>query len=257
MGKYLKLFETHSQYTTFTQTQDFILPNVSYCLDQTDVVHYNPFVPPVLPLMVTYNVEDASSPTQLYFYYEEQGEPSALGVDMFDKVEIDGTEVSVSSLDADEGAYQFSTGEHTVAYTLKNPTLIGFEPGSEGSTFGAVFMECASITNTEIPNSVTTIGDSAFNGCRGLTSVTIPNSVTTIGDNAFVYCFNLTSVTIPNSVTTIGGGAFCDCRSLTSITIPNSVTTIDYAAFGYCPLDNTSVAAIQAINPDGTAPCYK
>lgn len=42
MLKHLKLFEKHSQYTAFTQTEDFILPNVSYCKDQTDVVHYNP-----------------------------------------------------------------------------------------------------------------------------------------------------------------------------------------------------------------------
>lgn len=46
MGKYLKLFETHSQYTAFTQTEDFIRPNVSYCKDQTDIVHYNPFYDP-------------------------------------------------------------------------------------------------------------------------------------------------------------------------------------------------------------------
>lgn len=36
-----------------------------------------------------------------------------------------------------------------------------------------------------IPNSVTEIGDSAFDGCTGLTSVTIPDSVTAIGRSAF------------------------------------------------------------------------
>ncbi|MBQ5668479.1 MAG: leucine-rich repeat protein, partial [Peptococcaceae bacterium] len=35
-----------------------------------------------------------------------------------------------------------------------------------------------------IPDSVTTIGDLAFDGCDSLTSVTIPDSVTTIGDLA-------------------------------------------------------------------------
>lgn len=46
MGKYLKLFDTHTQYESYTaDTQNFILPNVSYCEDQANVVHYNPYVP--------------------------------------------------------------------------------------------------------------------------------------------------------------------------------------------------------------------
>lgn len=45
MGKYLKKFDTHAEYLTFTQTEDFILPNVSYCEDNNEV-HYNPYVSP-------------------------------------------------------------------------------------------------------------------------------------------------------------------------------------------------------------------
>ena len=48
--------------------------------------------------------------------------------------------------------------------------------------------------NTIIPNSVTTIGYSAFYGCSGLTSVTIPNSVTSISDYAFYGCSGLTRI---------------------------------------------------------------
>ena len=120
-----------------------------------------------------------------------------------------------------------------------------------------------------IPNSVTSIGDHAFNGCLSLTSVTIPNSVTSIGDWVFTDCSSLTAInvntgnknytsvngvlfnkdktklicypsekvdksyTIPNSVTEIGEYAFSDCKSLTSIKIPNSVTSIGENAFGY------------------------
>ena len=62
--------------------------------------------------------------------------------------------------------------------------------------------------NTTIPNSVTSIGYSAFRGCSGLTSLTIPNSVTSIGAYAFYGCSDLTSLTIPNSVTSIGVYAF-------------------------------------------------
>ena len=71
--------------------------------------------------------------------------------------------------------------------------------------------------NTTIPNSVTSIGYSAFSGCRGLTSITIPNSVTSIEVYAFEGCSGLTSITIPNSVTSIDYSAFSGCNGLTSI----------------------------------------
>ena len=88
--------------------------------------------------------------------------------------------------------------------------------------------------NTIIPNSVTSIGDRAFECCYGLTSVTIPNSVTSIGSQAFFHCHWLTSVSIPNSVTSIGDYAFDYCSGLTSVIIGNSVTTIGDSAFYDC-----------------------
>ena len=89
-------------------------------------------------------------------------------------------------------------------------------------------------TVVKIPDSVTSIYDSAFDGCKGLTSVTIGNGVTSIGYFAFFGCSGLTSITIPDSVTSIGRQAFSDCTGLTSVTIGGSVTSIGYYAFRGC-----------------------
>ena len=47
---------------------------------------------------------------------------------------------------------------------------------------------CSKNKDYEIPNSVTSIGESAFGGCNNLTSIHIPDSVTSIGDSAFMGC---------------------------------------------------------------------
>ena len=86
----------------------------------------------------------------------------------------------------------------------------------------------ASVT---IPNSVTEIGECAFDGCKDLTSVIIPSSVTKIGYWSFRNCSSLTEITIPNSVTSIGFDAFLNCSNLTEITISNSMTEIGSGAF--------------------------
>ena len=69
----------------------------------------------------------------------------------------------------------------------------------------------------------------------GLTSITIPNTVTSIGYTAFAFCSGLTSITIPNSVTSIGSDVFNSCSGLTSVTIGTGVTSIGTAAFYNCP----------------------
>ena len=105
--------------------------------------------------------------------------------------------------------------------------------------------------NYIIPNSVTSIGDSAFIFCTGLTSVSIPNSVTSIGTDAFSYCAGLTTVTIPDSVTSIGDLAFYRCTGLTSVTLPNGITSIPNATFSYCA-SLASVAIPNSVTSIGT-----
>ena len=114
-------------------------------------------------------------------------------------------------------------------------SLTSLTIGNSVTSIGdGAFDRCLGLTSVEIPNSVTSIGEYAFRECTGLTSLTIGNSVTSMGLCAFALCTGLTSVEIPNSVTSIGNSAFSGCTGLTSVEIPNSVTSIGDDAFSNC-----------------------
>jgi len=108
------------------------------------------------------------------------------------------------------------------------------------------------LTEITIPESVISIGPSAFYGCEGLTSITIPESVISIGVCAFFGCVNLKSVSIPksSSLTFIGKNAFFYCKGLTSITIPESVTSIGNLAFSYC-INLTTITIPESVTSIG------
>ena len=101
------------------------------------------------------------------------------------------------------------------------------------------------ISKISIPNTITSIGDSAFEYNK-LTTVVIPDSVTSIGVNAF-YKNQLVSITLGNSLTSIGVDAFGD-NKLTSVTIPDSVTDLS----GFSGNQLTSVTIPDSVTTIGT-----
>ena len=66
---------------------------------------------------------------------------------------------------------------------------------------------CNSIIETETNTLIA--------GCK---NSIIPNSITSIGNSAFYYCSELTELILPDSVTSIGNGAFGGCSGLVKIT---------------------------------------
>ena len=162
---------------------------------------------------------------------------TSIGEQAFDCCE----KMTAISVDSGNSVY---TSEDGVLYTRDMTALLAYPGGKTDEQFTipdsvtsigrSAFSHCKSLTSVTIPGSVTSIGNHAFSWCRGLTSVSIPDSVTSIGNYAFNLCYSLTSVTIPDSVTSIGEKAFSDCYSLTSVTIPGSVTTIGERAFSGC-----------------------
>ena len=149
---------------------------------------------------------------------------------------------SLTGIRVTEGNSHYSSDASGVLFNKDKTTLVQCPgafaaytiPDSVTSIGGSAFRGCSSLTSVTIPDSVTSFGSDAFQGCTSLTSVTIPDSVTSIGGWAFYYCTSLTSVTIPDGVTSIGGWAFYNCTSLTSVTIPDSVTSIGMSAFEDC-----------------------
>lgn len=112
--------------------------------------------------------------------------------------------------------------------------------------------------NVVIPSTtngypVTSIGNGAFfNGQQiysRLTSITLPNSVTNIGNSAFNSCYGLTNISLGAGVVTIGTNAFQGCNGLTNIALPASVTAIGNQAFMAC-------VKLMAINVDAANPAY-
>ena len=108
-------------------------------------------------------------------------------------------------------------------------------PDSVTSIHDSAFAYCSSLTNISIPNSVTAIGSFAFEGCTKLESITLPSSLLTISEFLFYDCSQLTTIHIPDSVSSIRTYAFYNCGKLETIRIPVSVTSIGSYAFDDCP----------------------
>ena len=120
-----------------------------------------------------------------------------------------------------------------------NTTII---PDSVTSIGNTAFERCTSLTSVTIGNGVTSIGSGVFQYCSGLTSVTIPDSVTSIGTHVFNGCTSLTSCTIGSGVTSISQATFRNCSGLTSVDLPNRVTSIgDYAFSGCTSLEEVTI----------------
>ena len=90
---------------------------------------------------------------------------------------------------------------------------------------------CNQIQSVTIPESVTSIGKSAFEHCSKLDSLTINGVATSmIGAYAFASCTSLTSLSLVGSFQTIGDSAFVNC-GMTSLTIDATITSIEKYAF--------------------------
>lgn len=127
-------------------------------------------------------------------------------------------------------------------------------PASVTSIWNNIFSGCTSLTSISVNASgkyLSSVAGVLFSkdksvllcypeGIQG--DYTIPESVTSIGHSAFSGCTNLKSITIPNSVTSISFSAFQDCTGLTTFTIPSGVTVFQSTALAGC----TNISSLYA-----------
>ena len=89
------------------------------------------------------------------------------------------------------------------------------------------------VTEVQIPNSVTMIGEAAFADAEDLTDITLPLGLTAVS-RYMLAGTAVSHIVLPEGVTSIEKGAFEDCTSLSTIFLPATLRYIGEGAFGYC-----------------------
>ena len=178
MGKYIKIFNNHSEYEAFKASEDYITPNVSYCISENEV-HYNPYVKP--PFFCKLTLKDGS-----VIKLEGSGELTSAMT----------REYTSTVVSAEIGESCTSIGNYAFN-GCSSLTNIVIQDGVTSIGKGA-FSYCTDLSIINIPNSVTSIGDYVLLGCHSLTSI-VCNATTapTITDNTFDDVKSGGTLTIP------------------------------------------------------------
>ena len=159
--------------------------------------------------------------------------------------------VAASAEDGTSGAltYEIHDGKATITACDKDvsgalviPDTLGGCPVTEIREGG--FVNIPGITSVTIPDSVTTLGEYAFNDCENLKKVVMSKNVTVIPDGCFMNCRALAEINLSDSVTAFEDFAFFDCNALAWKTLPQSLETI-----GSHALSQTAITVLDL--PEG------
>lgn len=155
---------------------------------------------------------------------------------------------------SEDGTYAIATG---YSGTSEKVIVASEYNGVPVTSIAPNAFRASTFTTVVIPDSVTIIGERAFEGCRELTSVTLSDNLTEISEGVFYSCEKLKDVKIPQSVTTIREEAFAYCPGPKVLVIPYGVRDIRDRAFFYCTEIRSVVMAdsVSFIDTDAFAEC--
>ena len=92
----------------------------------------------------------------------------------------------------------------------------------------------AKATAIHLPDSVTEIGEGAFESCRNLVRLTLPKGLEEIPEGMCRDCSGLKSLSLPDTVIKIDSQAFYGCTSLEYIGLSEGLRWISKEAFKFC-----------------------
>lgn len=113
-----------------------------------------------------------------------------------------------------------------------------FTPGGSNTPIATTFLI--------LPETLTFLGDSAFEACTKLDGVKFPEHLDAIGSYAFRNCTSLSQAILPDGLQHFGQAVFAGCTSLTEVSIPHDISRIAVNTFDGC-------TALQVVHlPAGT-----
>lgn len=127
---------------------------------------------------------------------------------------------NLKSISVDENNSNYSSDDYGVLFNKEKTELIQYPIRSEK-------------TGYKVPESVTTVKESAFHNNQIIESVVLPDGLTTVENNAFTLCSSLKYIHIPESVTQIGESIISNKDTYLCSETENSFTKEYAEANGY------------------------
>lgn len=122
---------------------------------------------------------------------------------------------------------QTDTPSQNSCYIIENGVLDFYEMYYTGGS-------TLTVPETVDGQTVTALADYCFMDCDSLTEIILPDTLESVGECAFFECSNLRGIKIPDNVSEIGDWAFEDCTALEAVSIPSSVMKVGKGAFDGC-----------------------
>ncbi len=156
-----------------------------------------------------------------------------------------------------ESSYTIPDSVQTIGPSAFSTCSLDSITNPEGVTTidNSAFSHCEQLKDVVLPDSLSSLGEFAFERCSALPSITIPEGITAINRGTFMFCDNLKSVTFPDSLTLIDEVAFY-WSGLTKLVLPEQLTTIGMNAFDYCG-DLTTVSIPASVTVMDDHPFYE